>query len=1138
MIKRFILFFVFIMSQYISLAQSCTPVATITPAGTVSICDGSNITLTAPASNAWVQKTDFGGVRYGTVAFSIGSKGYIGTGRDATRKNDFWEYDPATNSWTQKANFGGTARYYAIGFSIGSKGYIGTGRDVSGKRNDFWEYDQATNTWTQKTNFGGVARDNAVGFSIGSKGYIGTGFNGTVDKNDFWEYDPSTNGWTQKANFGGTAREAAKGFSIGTKGYIGTGYDGAANIDKKDFWEYNPAADSWTQKVDFGGTAREGAAAFSIGSKGYLGTGYEYSSNTDKSDFWEYDQATDSWIAKANFGGGVRELSVGFSIGSKGYIGTGWTGTYKKDFWEYDPGYTYTWSSGQTTQTVNVNSSGNYTVTLTNILGCSNTSAPTVVAVSNTWPGGGTSDWNTPGNWSCGTVPNNSGIDAVILNSASPMPVLNSDINIANLTLNGTATVILNNNKLSIGGAVSGTGSISGSAASSLTLNGTTGNLTFTSGAETLKDLLLNTGASAALTNTLNITAGATPGSVTLNTGAILNTGGNLVLKSDASGTARISSSSGSINGDVTVERFIPARRSWRLLTAPFTPTASTTISQAWQDGQQATTIPPPAYTVQSGTLITSSTTAINGYDKGSSNKPSLKYYTGSAWGAPAATTIPVNTYPGYMLFVRGDRNFIIGGPDVAPAITILRPKGSVNIGTQTINNSVGTGFQVVGNPFASAINFHTITRSGLGDIYYLWDPAVGGLNSAGGFVTFAWNNTNGNYDQTVTGSGTTTLPNDGTIESGAAFLVNFSGAGNLQIKESDKINTSSSAPFGRPVKPENTGSSIRASLGFTDTNNSTALLDGVLITYNNEYTNEINEQDAVKLKGFTENIAVSKNKQLLAIERRQPVTEDETVFFNLSQLKIRTYTLELAATNIEQPGLCALLEDNFTGKIIPVNLAGKTKYSFNVINESGSYAADRLHLVYRKISGAAADFDFTIISVDNNDGNNTVKWQVNKGDVPGEYFVEHSNDGIHFSAITLIPAYNTRQSDWLYVHSGVTDALHFYRIGFKPYTGEIKYSAIVKSGTKAGTNASISVNPNPVEGGQLNLSLNNFEKGSCSIKLTDQKGTLIYKSVWPVDKGNSIKMILLAYTPPAGLYTVEVTDDKGNSFQKQILFR
>ena len=45
---------------------------------------------------------------------------------------DFWEYDPATNAWTQKADFGGTARYGAVGFSIGSKGYIGTGSDLNG----------------------------------------------------------------------------------------------------------------------------------------------------------------------------------------------------------------------------------------------------------------------------------------------------------------------------------------------------------------------------------------------------------------------------------------------------------------------------------------------------------------------------------------------------------------------------------------------------------------------------------------------------------------------------------------------------------------------------------------------------------------------------------------------------------------------------------------------------------------------------------------------------------------------------------------------------------------------------------------------------------------------------------------------
>ena len=91
---------------------------------------------------------------------------------------DFWEYDPAANSWTQKADFGnpGDYREFAVGFSIGSKGYIGTGYVFGSDPMDFWEYDPATDTWTQKADFGGGPREFAVGFSIGSKGYIGTGF--------------------------------------------------------------------------------------------------------------------------------------------------------------------------------------------------------------------------------------------------------------------------------------------------------------------------------------------------------------------------------------------------------------------------------------------------------------------------------------------------------------------------------------------------------------------------------------------------------------------------------------------------------------------------------------------------------------------------------------------------------------------------------------------------------------------------------------------------------------------------------------------------------------------------------------------------------------------------------------------------
>ncbi len=282
-------------------------------------------------SNSWVQKANFGGTgrRY-AVGFSIGNKGYIGTGEDGTKKKDFWEYDPAGNTWTQKADFGGSGRTSAVGFSIGSKGYIGTGIDGTFQK-DFWEYDPAGNSWTQKADFGGTARSGAVGFSIGSKGYIGTGGDNFPLINDFWEYDPSNNAWTQKANFGGPGRTNAVGFSIGSKGYIGTGWDIGGSHFYRDFWEYNPIGNVWTQKANYPDNI-EYAVGFSIGSNGYIGIGTKFNDN-----FYKYDPSNNAWTLKANFGGSGYRLAVGFSIGNKGYIGTGdvLVGPYTNEFWEY-----------------------------------------------------------------------------------------------------------------------------------------------------------------------------------------------------------------------------------------------------------------------------------------------------------------------------------------------------------------------------------------------------------------------------------------------------------------------------------------------------------------------------------------------------------------------------------------------------------------------------------------------------------------------------------------------------------------------------------------------------------------------------------------------------------------------------------
>ena len=361
------------------------PTAPIITSSVTTLCTGSPVTLTAAAfGNNWTQQTNFGGAgRQGSFGFSIGNKGYIGTGGGASDLADFWEFDPVANSWTQKANFP-QFRAYAVGFSIGNFGYAGLGSEGGSKMKDFYCYDPATNTWTKKADFGGAARASAVGFSIGSKGYVGTGTNySNPQMSDFWEYNPSTDTWLQKSNLP-VVKNAAVGFSIAGMGYIGTG-EGRNPLDiferySKTFYQYNPATDTWIQKADFGGEGRLFAIGFGIDNKGYLGTGDGIIGMI--ADFWEYNPATDVWIAKSSTLS--RQSAVGFSIAGNGYIGVGenQSNIAQNDFWQYTPSPTITWDNGVVNGVAFTPvATTTYTATATNFYGCT-ASANVVVAVN------------------------------------------------------------------------------------------------------------------------------------------------------------------------------------------------------------------------------------------------------------------------------------------------------------------------------------------------------------------------------------------------------------------------------------------------------------------------------------------------------------------------------------------------------------------------------------------------------------------------------------------------------------------------------------------------------------------------------------------------------------------------------------
>ncbi len=287
----------------------------------------------------WTQKSSCPVMRKTSFNFSIGTKGYTGSGRDSLGQltKSFWEYNSATNAWTQKADVSGYPREGAIGFAIGSKGYAGLGCNIdhSGNLQDFYEYDTATNAWTPKAFYQGMGSAYAVSFVVGNYGYVCTGTNGMADYQELWQYDPAADCWNQKTGISGVARQQATAFAIGTKGYIIGGYTLTDSTLLNDFWEYNTLSEGWQQLANAPGHARCDAAAFSLLGKGYFGIGD--TAGGSLKDFWEYEPTNNHWTERVNFPGTARDETSYFTIADKGYIGLGGDGGIYYDFWEYTP---------------------------------------------------------------------------------------------------------------------------------------------------------------------------------------------------------------------------------------------------------------------------------------------------------------------------------------------------------------------------------------------------------------------------------------------------------------------------------------------------------------------------------------------------------------------------------------------------------------------------------------------------------------------------------------------------------------------------------------------------------------------------------------------------------------------------------
>ncbi|MDB5202314.1 MAG: type sorting protein [Ferruginibacter sp.] len=619
-----------------------------------------------------------------------------------------------------------------------------------------------------------------------------------------------------------------------------------------------------------------------------------------------------------------------------------------------------------------------------------------------------------------------------------------------------------------------------------------------------------------------------------------LYTANNLTLKSSATRTAILANVPvngagvplSNVVGNIMVERFVPARRAWRLLSAPMQTAGSPTISQAWQEGLTTASSNANLYP-GFGTHITGGTLA-NGFDQNAANNPSIKIYNNStdAVVGVSSTNLPVTNYNGYFLFVRGDRSINLAQGTASPAtVSTLRMRGKLNTGNTVVAVNP-TKYTVVGNPYPAPIDFHALTRSNVADKVYIWDPKLAGAYGVGGYVTLIWNNGLGAYDATSSVS-----PVSRYIPSGEAFLVvsaDNTNPGTITFKEADKNNGGSDGWFGREMIADQR---VRINLQQMNTDSSLSLLDGILATYDRGNNNAIDVDDAIKMNNIGENISIMRDGQRMSIERRNFIGKTDTIRLNTYQLKQQQYFLDLQLSNLSSAGI-AVLKDKYAAvnNNRLLDMSNSNLVAFSVNADPASYAIDRFSIVFE--APVVVPVTFSSISAVQQQKDIVVSWVTgNEINISG-YTLEASADGQSFTKLATIAAHgsNGGSGNYSFTDLNAPAGEHYYRVISTGANGEKQYSKIVRVTINSGGGDLVSIFPNPVKGRSIHLKFSNAAGGKYSAKLTGSSGQVIYTNNLQVNSGNTTAVISLDNEIAAGIYYLELTmPDKAVIIQKII---
>jgi len=460
------------------------------------------------------------------------------------------------------------------------------------------------------------------------------------------------------------------------------------------------------------------------------------------------------------------------------------------------------------------------------------------------------------------------------------------------------------------------------------------GSIDFNFGNVALGNITINPGAEVDFTNNLTLS------------GDVVNNG-SLIFKSTTTNTAQLDvvPANSKLLGNVTIQRYIPARRAFRFLSSSVTTSGSIHVN--WQEGAiNAADNPNPGF----GTHITGSTTGANGFDATPSGNPSMFTLNNTAQAWQAIANTDVNTLTAgtpYRILVRGDRSINVNSNSSAPTNTTLQATGTLFTGTKTDTNfsTVAGEFNFFGNPYPAAVDMNAVVGASTNinpNFYYVWDPTLGGVpnpgtpGGRGAYVTVAL----------PAGTNASSSAANQYLQPGqAAFVTTLAnGAASITFQETQKaVNQPLTAVF---ITDAQLDIRLYEATAFATGNTAS---DGLRLQFAETGDNAITALDAAKFFNQDENLAIQNDGKKLSIESRALPQVGEVLPLFTNQYRHTEYVLEMHLEELQ--GVTAYLRDVFTGENTELTNNDTTLYSFTIDqNDANSIAPDRFEVVFEEV--------------------------------------------------------------------------------------------------------------------------------------------------------------------------------------------